>query len=98
MAKRTAEDLCGEQPVRDYINKKIAEATDLDDRQDWEFVRTLKSSSSIDLDRGTEMLLERMRPYRPQLEQLYAEALANDPDSELRHFDLNSFSSWRSAP
>jgi hypothetical protein len=94
MAKRAAEDLCGEQTVRNYISKRIWQAINLDDRQDWEFVRTLTRSSTIDVERETESLLARMQPFRPQLEQLYKEALANDPDSELRHVDLNSFGSW----
>ena len=95
MAKRAAEDLCGEQRVQDYIRKRTWDAIDLDDRQDWEFVKTLTRSSTVDLECETEALLERMRPYRSQLEQLQAKALATDPDSELRHFDLKSFRSWQ---
>src|SRR5712692_6363740 len=61
IAKRAAEDLCGERAVRDYISRKIAEAIDADDVADWLFVGELTRSSKVDLGRETRLLFDRFK-------------------------------------
>ncbi len=91
IAKRAAQDLCGEQQVKEYVCRKIAEALGSDDRADWQFIADLGRSGAVDLNRETQSLFERYKYYRPQLEELLDKELKENPDSDFRDLCLNHF-------
>jgi hypothetical protein len=88
VAKRIALDLCGEQAVTAYIEKRIAEAAEPHDTADWLLVRDLTPSSSVDLVNATRQLFQRLRPYRAELDRLMKE---NDGDPDFSDIDLEAF-------
>ena len=67
-SKCVAESLVGKQRVRKYINKRIGQRATEADVADWEFVRSLTTSSSVDLVAGTQLLFERLRECRSEIE------------------------------
>lgn len=77
VSKRVAECLFSEQLVRQYVDRKIAEPTTEDDVADWQFIRGLMASSSVDLAEGTRQLFKRLRNYRPVLEDAMREEREN---------------------
>lgn len=79
VSKRVAEQFFGEERVRQYVDGKIAEHIDEADAADWRFIRTLISSSSVDLVTGTQQLFNRLKDYRAQLEAALHEN-TKDPD------------------
>lgn len=87
-SKRVADGFFGEQRVVQYIDKKIAEHVTEADVADWQFVRTLTASSSVDLVGGTQLLFERLKDYRAELASLLQETKDN-PD--FRDFDLEAY-------
>jgi hypothetical protein len=78
-SKRAAEYLLGEDPVRHYIDGRIAEPISEADAADWQFVRTLTDSSAVDLVGDTQQLFKRLKNYRPELEAVLQEKKGN-PD------------------
>lgn len=68
VSKRVAECLFGEQHVRQFIERKIAERISEGDVADWQFIRTLMPSSSVDLVGGSQLLFERLKNCRSKLE------------------------------
>lgn len=88
VSKRAAECLLGEQPVRQYIDRKIAERISEDDIADWQFVRTLTPLSSVDLVGGTQLLFERLKAYKSALEVVLQERKGNPDFSDI---DLDNF-------
>jgi hypothetical protein len=60
--------LLGEDPVRHYIDGRIAEPISEADAADWQFVRTLTDSSAVDLVGDTQQLVSVKRgPKRESL-------------------------------
>jgi hypothetical protein len=68
LSKRAAIQLCGEQRVTEYIDQRIREHVSDSDVANWQFVRTLKSESSIDLVESTQKIYQRLRDYTLELE------------------------------
>jgi len=89
ISKRAAEYLFGEEAVRKYIDEKIAGRISEDDKADWQFVRTLSPSSAVNLVTGTQILFQRLRDYRAELQKVLQHA-KND-DSDFADVDLDSF-------
>jgi len=80
IAKRTAEILCGQGAVRQYIARKLAEATKPQDIADWRFIQTLDAEKdSTELAQATRLIFQRLRSYRPELEKILEE-FKDDPD------------------
>jgi len=81
VSKQTAEKLFGAQPVRRFIDSKIAEALDPSDADDWLFIQTIQTypSRSYDLAAETARLFQRLKPYRSELEKLLHQ-VREDPD------------------
>jgi hypothetical protein len=82
VSKRVAVHIFGEQRVTQYIDERLAEnitRNDVADAADWQFVRTLTSSSSVDLVTDTHRLFRRLKGYRSELETVLREKKDN-PD------------------
>jgi hypothetical protein len=76
VSKRVAVLLFGEWRVTQYIDEKVAEGitrSDVGDVADWQFVRTLTPSSSVDLVTDTQRLFKRLKGYRSELEAVLQE-------------------------
>jgi hypothetical protein len=69
VGKRVAEEIFGQERVKQCIAKKIADVPD--DIGDWKFVQTLMPSMTVDLEAETRRLLVRARPCREKLEDLW---------------------------
>jgi len=81
VSKSVAVHFFGEGRVSEYIDQKIAERVTEIDARDWQFVRTLTSSSTVDLNAETKQLFERLRGYRAELEAALQERKRlKDPD------------------
>ena len=84
------ECLLGEQRVNQYIDRKIAERITDDDADDWEFIRTLTPSDSVDLASSTQLLFELLKGCRPELEALLRKVKqTGNPD--FTDIDLDAF-------
>jgi hypothetical protein len=79
VSKRVAVHFYGEQRVAQYIDEKLAEGITRNDVADWQFVRTLTPSSSVDLVADTQRLFRRLKGFRAELEAVLREK-KNDPD------------------
>jgi len=82
VSKRVAVHFFGEERVTQYIDEKIAEAntrSDVADVSDWQFVRALTPSSSVDIVGDTQRLFQRLKCYRSELEAVLTEKKGN-PD------------------
>jgi hypothetical protein len=88
VSKRVAEYLFGKELVSQYIDRKISERITEDDVADWQFVRMLRPSSTVDLVGNTQLLFERLRNYRAEVEELLQEKKEN-PD--FSHINLDDF-------
>jgi hypothetical protein len=76
VAKRVAENLCGVEMVRQYIDAKLAEFVTRQDAADWDCIRGLVASAPYDLAVETKLFFPRLRNCRSALER----EQANDPD------------------
>lgn len=88
VAKRVALDLHGEQLVRGYIDKRSSEAVEPHDVADWNFVRGLTPSSSIDLVGVTHRLFHRLKDYKQEVEDALRE---RQSDSDFSDINLDEF-------
>lgn len=88
VAKRVALDLCGEEAVTAYIQKRMAEAVQPHDVADWQFVHGLIPADSVNLPEATLSLFQRLRPYRAELTSLMRE---NSDNPDFRGVDLHAF-------
>jgi len=79
VSKRTAENLFGAETVRQYVVSKIAGGVSADDAADWMFVLELVTSAPFDVARETQVIFQRVKASRSNLEEL-AQELKNDPD------------------
>jgi hypothetical protein len=82
VSKRVAVHFFGKERVRQYIDEKIAEAntrSDVADVSDWQFVRALTPSSSVEIVGDTQRLFQRLKGYRSELEMVLQEKKHN-PD------------------
>jgi hypothetical protein len=87
-SKRTAELLCGTEPMKRYIDLKINEAVTTTDVRDWEYVRNLSTSVPFDLSFETSLMLRRLVEFKPQLEALRVKW---HNDADFRGLDLDEF-------
>lgn len=88
VSKHTAECLLGEQPVRKYIERKIAERITEDDAADWQVIQGLSRSASVDLAGSTYILFKRLKPYRSELEAILREKKTDEDFSDI---ELDAF-------
>lgn len=88
VAKRVALDVCGEQAVSAYIQKRMAEAVQPHDVADWQFVHHLTPADSVNLPEATHSLFQRLRPYRADLTRLMQE---NRDNPDFNGIDLHAF-------
>ncbi len=86
VGKRVAECFFGERRVTEYVDRRIAERITANDLDDWQFIRTLMPSSSVDLVRSTQFLFERLKGHRSELESVLQENLGS-PDFGEIHLD-----------
>jgi hypothetical protein len=90
VSKRVAECFFGEQRIRQYIDRKIEEPITEDDVVDWQFVRTLMPSRSVDLAGDTQLLFERLKDYKSELEEALQEKRRYNP-ADFSDIDLDAF-------
>jgi hypothetical protein len=90
VSKRVGECLFGEQRVSQHIEKKIANPTTDDDATDWKFIRTLRPSDSVDLVSRTQLLFERLKCCRPELEEVLRK-VKQDGNPDFSDIDLDAF-------
>jgi hypothetical protein len=88
VSKRVAECFFGELRVRQHIDKKTAEPATEGDRRDWQFIRTLMPSMTVDLAGETQRLLDRVKDYRSELEASLQEKRQNPDYTDI---DLDAF-------
>jgi len=81
VSKRVGVHYFGEKRVQDFIDRRIAARVTESDVADWQFVRGLDPSSSVDVVAETAQLLARLKDYRSELESVLNEKkMAGDPD------------------
>jgi len=88
VSKRVAVEFFGEQRVTQYIDEKIGEGITESDVADWQFVRALTPSSSVEIVADTHRLFQRLKGYRSELEAVLQEK-KDDPD--FGDIDLDCF-------
>jgi hypothetical protein len=79
VAKRTAEDLFGTEKMGQYIEAKINQPVEENDRADWKFIRGLVTSTPYDLASETRLLFSRLTGYRQELDQTLEVCRCEDP-------------------
>ena len=79
VSKHVAESIFDEQRVTHHIDTKIAERITEADSADWQYIRTLTVSTTIDLAAETQQLLKRLKGFRLELENALQEKRQN-PD------------------
>jgi|HubBroStandDraft_6_1064221.scaffolds.fasta_scaffold00205_50 hypothetical protein len=89
VSKLVAEELCGAEAVRRYINGKIEENVNPDDVEDWKFVRGLNASVPYDLKCETRLLFQRLKRFRPQLDEALRLRIHGSGDPAFDLVDLN---------
>jgi hypothetical protein len=77
VSRHVAESIFGEERVTCHIDSKIAERVTGVDVADWQFIRTLTVSSTIDLAVETQQLLKRLKGFRLELENALQEKRQN---------------------
>jgi len=90
VSKRAALQLHGEKPVEQYIDANIAAHITPADVSDWQFIRTLTPSSSVDLVGDTHLLFQRLKGHRAELEQALQRTRADNPQ-DFGDIDLDVF-------
>jgi hypothetical protein len=90
VSKRVACHLFGAQRVTEYIDLKIREHVSDGDFADWQFVRTLDPSSSLDLKTGTRNLFQRLKGNRKELE-VALQRMKEWNQGDFRDIDLSGF-------
>jgi hypothetical protein len=90
VSKRVAVHLFGAQPVTEYIDLKIRQHVSDGDFADWQFVRTLDPSSSLDLTTDTRSLFQRLKGNREELEVALQRKKRWNQD-DFGDIDLNEF-------
>jgi hypothetical protein len=82
VSKRIARNLFGPDPVRQFIDEKIAEGLTASDAADWRFVQEIETSSPVPYDVATETrhLFRRLQGCRPEFEKLLREPCFKDLD------------------
>ncbi len=78
----------GEKRVTQYIDEKIAEAITEVDVADWQFVRALTPSSSVEIVGDTQRLFQRLKGCRSELEAVLQEKKDNPDFGDI---DLDCF-------
>jgi hypothetical protein len=79
VSKRTAEGLFGAEPVRQYIDGKIAERVTENDASDWQCIRELATSTPYDLARETMLLFQMLKDHGPELGQALRRCQSENP-------------------
>ncbi|HEY6372539.1 MAG TPA: hypothetical protein VIX91_22510 [Candidatus Acidoferrum sp.] len=88
VSKHVAESIFDEQRVTHHIDTKIAERITEADSVDWQFIRTLTVSTTIDLAAETQQLLKRLKGFRLELENALQEKRQNPDYADI---DLDAF-------
>jgi len=88
VSRRVAVDFFGEKRVTQYIDEKIAEAITEVDVADWQFVRALTPSSSVEIVGDTQRLFQRLKGCRSELEAVLQEKKDNPDFGDI---DLDCF-------
>lgn len=86
VAKRTGQQLCGIEAVKEHVEVMIAKAVTPDDADDWRFVRDLAVNQPFDLLAQSKLVFRRLRPYRAQIEAALQSAR---DDSDFKDLDLS---------
>ncbi len=89
VSKLVTEKLYGAEAVRRYIDGKIEENVNPDDVEDWKFVRGLDASVPYDLKRETRLLFQRLKGFRPQLNEALRLRKQGSGDPAFDLVDLN---------
>jgi len=87
--KLVAEKLCGAEAVRRYIDGKIKENANPADVEDWNFVQGLDGSVPYDLTRETRLRFQRLKGFRPQLNEALRLRKQGSGDPAFDLVDLN---------
>jgi len=90
VSKRVAVMFFGEQRVQHHIDGKMAEHIADNDAADWQFIRSLTPSSSVDLVIGTYELFQRLKCYKPELERELRSATKDNPQ-DYKDVGLDAF-------
>ncbi len=90
VSKRAALQLHGAKLVEQYIDINIAAQITPADVTDWQFIRTLTPSSTVDLMGGTHSLFQRLKGYRAEVEEALQMARADNPQ-DFGDVDLDVF-------
>jgi len=90
VAKCAAVQLFDEKRVSNYIDERIQEHVSDADAADWKFIRNLTSSDSVDLASNTLTLFQRLKVYRPELEEVLEEYKKENPE-DFGDIDLCAF-------
>jgi hypothetical protein len=64
VSKRTAEKLFGRERVQQFVESKVAVATDKDEKADWQFIRGLDPLLPYDLAIETRLIFQRLKGYK----------------------------------
>ena len=102
VAKRVAVCICGAEAVKRYIERKLAESQnqmgfgDLGDSirrevEDWRFIRDLDPCTPYDPSGETSRIFQRLRRYRPELEDVLREERAGVYKEEYSDVDLSVY-------
>jgi len=86
VSKQTAEGMFGVEHVSQFIESKIADAVDENDRDDWQFIQSIVIPTSYDLASETRLIFQWLMPYRGDFENLLKES-RDDPDFNDIDFD-----------
>jgi len=89
VSKRVAEKLFGAEIVRGYINDRINKNVSSADVDDWKFIQQLDLSITYDLKTETRLLYQRLKNYRPQLEETLRLCKKELRDPAFDFVDLN---------
>jgi hypothetical protein len=68
VAKQVGIQLCGEEVIRRYIDRRIDDRVTIRDVEDWQFIQQLDPSTPYALPDETKKVFKRLKQYRPELE------------------------------
>lgn len=87
VAKRVVEKIFGEERTREFIDRKIASPVNAGDREDWQFIQSIASGDSYDLQNETRSLFQRLTPYKDDCKRILNLRVRHIP--ELKNVDLD---------
>jgi hypothetical protein len=90
-AKRVGLRLCGSEAVGQYIERRISENITASDTEDWRLSQRFDLSIPYDLEAETKRVLQRLRPYRRELENVLQEMKSGPYSEEYKDIDLSDY-------